>query len=111
MFPFLQARKIFEQICGTEEEFLPAAPDPEDIIYDEGEGKTPADSGFSTSDVEEEKGDVKGNGTDTSGEGVGEVDEGKAEREKTEEVGKEGCDVLEEPSHREGGRGKGEGDM
>ncbi|KAI0219006.1 Rab proteins geranylgeranyltransferase component A 1 [Lamellibrachia satsuma] len=103
-----EARKIFEQICGMEEEFLPAAPDPEDIIYDDREGKTPADSGFSTGDVEEEKGVVKGNGTDTSGEVVGEVDEGKVEWEKTEEEGKEGCDVLEEPS--EGGRGKGGGD-
>lgn len=30
-----QAKKIFHNICGNEEEFLPAIPNPEDIIMDD----------------------------------------------------------------------------
>lgn len=34
MFPF-QAKHIFQRICGEEEGFLPAIPNPEDIIMDD----------------------------------------------------------------------------
>ena len=36
---------MFEKICPGEE-FLPRAPNPEDIIYDDGEGNQPKESGF-----------------------------------------------------------------
>lgn len=42
----LQARQIFDHICPGED-FLPRAPNPEDIIWDDGEGNQPKDSGFS----------------------------------------------------------------
>ncbi|XP_074650137.1 rab proteins geranylgeranyltransferase component A 2-like isoform X2 [Tubulanus polymorphus] len=40
-----QARCIFSRIC-PDEEFLPRAPNPEDIIYDDGANTTPQDPGF-----------------------------------------------------------------
>lgn len=39
------ARTVFERICPGEE-FLPKAPNPEDIIFDDGEGSPPRESGF-----------------------------------------------------------------
>lgn len=36
---------MFEKICPGEE-FLPKAPNPEDIIYDDGENNCPKESGF-----------------------------------------------------------------
>ena len=101
-----QARRIFEHICGTEEEFLPAAPNPEDIIYDDGEGKTPADSGFSSGDAEGEKEDGAGNGVEFSGDAGTEV----AQVEKKAEGGTEGSDALLELGGLEGATGNVQGD-
>ncbi|KAK2163543.1 hypothetical protein NP493_1455g00001 [Ridgeia piscesae] len=100
-----EARKIFEQICGTEEEFLPAAPAPEDIIYDDGEGKTPADSGFSSCARKEGSGDGTGNGKATSGDVIGEGEgegEGRKTEEKREAEEKESGDMLEGATQGEG---------
>ena len=41
----LQAKEIFEKIC-PDEEFIPKAPNPEDIIYDDGEKKEEHSKGF-----------------------------------------------------------------
>ena len=40
-----QAKQVFEKIC-PEEEFLPAAPNPEDIIFDDGETGEEQETGF-----------------------------------------------------------------
>jgi RAB protein geranylgeranyltransferase component A len=45
-----EARQIFERMCPGEE-FLPKAPNPEDIIYDDGETGEQKESGFESGDV------------------------------------------------------------
>ena len=40
-----QAKRVFEKMCPGEE-FLPKAPNPEDIIYDDGETGDEKESGF-----------------------------------------------------------------
>jgi hypothetical protein len=47
-FVLHQARQSFEKICPGEE-FLPKAPNPEDIIFDDGEQSGPGESGFESS--------------------------------------------------------------
>ena len=60
-----QAKRVFEKICPGEE-FLPKAPNPEDIIYDDGETGAEKETGF------EPNGDTAVT-TDCDGETVGVV--------------------------------------
>ena len=70
-----QARRIFEELCPGEE-FLPRAPNPEDIIYDDGENKEQKPSGFEPEVNTEEKSDTTTEDKDSivSVEKVGEED-------------------------------------
>jgi len=45
MYFIFQAKQVFEKIC-PEEEFLPKAPNPEDIIYDDSETGDEKETGF-----------------------------------------------------------------
>lgn len=40
-----QAKRLFQSLC-PDEEFLPKAPNPEDIIFDDGDNVTNKESGF-----------------------------------------------------------------
>ena len=83
-----QARAIFEQICPGEE-FLPKAPNPEDIIWDDGEGTTPEDSGFKQEEeADKAKEAKKEEGGDKEEESKGDASE-KGETKEMEEVSNE----------------------
>ncbi|XP_077983640.1 rab proteins geranylgeranyltransferase component A 2-like isoform X2 [Glandiceps talaboti] len=95
----VQAKKLFEKICPGEE-FLPAAPNPEDIIYveDESEKKDVGfEEGTETPDSEEVKGDQVR---------VEEAKDNSAEV-KGEEASVEGEEVKSEESEVKGDEVKG----
>ena len=53
-----QARSIFDQLCPGEE-FLPKAPNPEDIIFDDGAQPNTEGSGFESEKKSEEGGNTE----------------------------------------------------
>jgi hypothetical protein len=59
----MQAKKIFQSICGMDEEFLPAIPNPEDIIMDDllAAEEPGNNSGIGTIPDDEEAHDSPGN--------------------------------------------------
>ena len=54
IFFSFQARTVFDRICPGEE-FLPRAPNPEDIIFDDGATATNDGSGFETDHLDPEQ--------------------------------------------------------
>lgn len=50
----LQAKAVFNQICPGEE-FLPKAPNPEDIIFDDGCAASGGESGFEPQQTDDDK--------------------------------------------------------
>ena len=78
----LQAKKVFETICPGEE-FLPKAPNPEDIIYDDGETSEPRESGFES--IPEEVSDAKLSSEDEMTSEVDQSETSDIEQSKTSE--------------------------
>lgn len=61
----MQAKKIFQSICGTEEEFLPAIPNPEDIIMDDVNEQPGNNVGIGTIPSDDEAQDEAGDADDS----------------------------------------------
>ncbi len=93
---YFQARKIFDELCA--EEFLPRAPNPEDIIFDDGAKATDQGSGFE-SEQKTEGGESSGEHTSTGG-GEQKTEGGESSGEQTSTGGGE--------QKTEGGESSGE---